>query len=568
MRFEDGVTSHNPSGRAIEDLAGNQGHSYYHHLALELIDIALKNCLDEVPSLPLLQAIVLTTFYQLTSGVRGRAWRALGLCVRIAYEQRLHLIDAHKSNDVTGDLVDKTRWCLDEERRRTWWAIWEMDVFASIIRRCPTAIDWSQNKSFLPGTDDAWFSLTDMPSCRLLESPPDRWKALRDSNNRSHWAWFIVVNSFAHDAEYLCSQRVALKNSSLPTDQSLPSPVADIENQITILGHSLRCLTSALPETLKYHGEHLSFTSLYPGEELVSRRLHAAKYSIHIMTQLTKFMIHHHSAFGEDKSTLYDSTPKKHLDEGGFSRYLEAADEIMMAVSHSAENHIRFVNPFLASTIWLATAVQLVHKSMISEFAKKDLVDSKFEVLRQNCEQYSHFWNTPVALLENLETLDQYLPTLQQEQGIRRNKSCDMRRESTTSTQKYDRARTARHTSKTLHTSSIDSSHISGSGRKTSQVEPFQGRDITEDTVNTMFQLANTATVPRSAMSAVIPGIGPELQEPLPHFDTGDGCIPLDGIIGDSILGTGWEGLDLGSGKEAALPSFLNDLLWDSYAGI
>ncbi|KAF1351772.1 fungal-specific transcription factor domain-containing protein, partial [Delphinella strobiligena] len=259
MRFETSLTSHSPSSRAIENLAGGQGHEYFHHLALELIDIAMKNCRDEAPSLPLLQAIVLTTFYQLTSGVRGRAWRALGLCVRIAYEQRLHLIDANRSDDVTDGPADKTRWYHDEERRRTWWAIWEMDVFASIIRRCPTAIDWRQNKSFLPVTDDAWFSLTYMPSCRLLESPRDRWKALRDCDSKSHWAWFIVVNSFAHDAEYLCSQRAAQKNSPLPNDQSLPSPVADIENQISILGHCLRCLTSALPETLKYHGEHLSF---------------------------------------------------------------------------------------------------------------------------------------------------------------------------------------------------------------------------------------------------------------------------------------------------------------------
>lgn len=67
-------------------------------VAVQLIDQALHHCGDEAPPLCLLQAMVLTTFQQLVKGVRGRAWRSRGTCVRIAYELQLNLIDVQGVN--------------------------------------------------------------------------------------------------------------------------------------------------------------------------------------------------------------------------------------------------------------------------------------------------------------------------------------------------------------------------------------------------------------------------------------------------------------------------------------
>jgi hypothetical protein len=62
-------------------------------IADHAIDDALNDCSDEAPPLCLLQAMILTTFHHLTSGVRSRSWRSLGTCVRVAYELNLHNID-------------------------------------------------------------------------------------------------------------------------------------------------------------------------------------------------------------------------------------------------------------------------------------------------------------------------------------------------------------------------------------------------------------------------------------------------------------------------------------------
>ena len=78
--------------------------------------------------------MVLTTFQQLVKGVRGRAWRSTGTCVRIAYELRLNLIDIGRV-DYSRELSPETvaKWYADEERRRVWWAIWEFDVFGKLL---------------------------------------------------------------------------------------------------------------------------------------------------------------------------------------------------------------------------------------------------------------------------------------------------------------------------------------------------------------------------------------------------------------------------------------------------
>jgi hypothetical protein len=96
------------------------------------IDQAFRECGDSRPTLVLLQALALSTFQQLIRGARGLAWRSLGTCVRVAYELDLHLVD---SDDSDKDIIFTTgktgpSWCLDEEKRRIWWAIWEMDTFA------------------------------------------------------------------------------------------------------------------------------------------------------------------------------------------------------------------------------------------------------------------------------------------------------------------------------------------------------------------------------------------------------------------------------------------------------
>lgn len=160
--------------------------AYFERIAMELQDKTLKESGDAAPPLCLLQASILTSFQHLIRGVRGIAWRHLGACIRLAYELDLHRIDSETCTAARFQSeYDPSRASLDEERRRAWWAVWEMDTFASTIRRSPTAINWSGNETFLPITDAFWYDGRQQNSCFLGLKPMARWKNLQKSGNES-----------------------------------------------------------------------------------------------------------------------------------------------------------------------------------------------------------------------------------------------------------------------------------------------------------------------------------------------------------------------------------------------
>jgi hypothetical protein len=117
----------------------------------------------------------------------------------MAYEMNLHLIDSARLRSRSSQ-QSTTNWVQDEESRRAWWSIWEMDVFASTVRRRPTALNWSQNETYLPSSDESWYENRPISGCLLHTSITKRWKVLESSRNRSPKAWFIVVNSLMRDA--------------------------------------------------------------------------------------------------------------------------------------------------------------------------------------------------------------------------------------------------------------------------------------------------------------------------------------------------------------------------------
>lgn len=192
----------------------------------------------------------------------------------------------------------------------------------------------------------------------------------------------------------------------------------EISESLGVLENALHCFSMALPSHLKYHHEKLSFPVASSNSSLLM--LQSSIYSIYVMMQLTKFMMYHHAVFGggrrehcQVKASSAENIPTppaepinpSEPDPDGLSRYAEAADDVLMIVSRSSSHHVQYVNPFLASTIWLAAAVQLVYKFFGSPGANKDLTESKFEVLRLNYMQFVEHWKTSTTLQGNLETL-------------------------------------------------------------------------------------------------------------------------------------------------------------------
>jgi hypothetical protein len=412
----------------------------FHQMALDQIDEILKGMEEDAPPLVVLQAMTLCGYNQLIGGVHGKGWRLVGSCVRIAYELRLHLIDYEAPIFTSDDAGYTHKWVAKEEQRRCWWAIWEMDVFASTVRRSPLAIDWTMNETYLPVDDELWFKNQHCQSCFLDPQPGERWKKLNKSGNKSPSAWLIVLSSIMRDAQSLSRGNLqGVRSEDNGTDQVAElqqyfrnvfrkkSPAAD-EQQPSFLGHALRSTVSTLPESLAYKGEALSFGSddITPEPSSFKRPRgfwDAARYSIFLTIQLARFQIFHHYAFSEIASgTLFTENPvdppfgwtvtRSSLQGSmrnceGLRNCLEAADDIHAILTNVPEEHVKWVNPFLSSTVWLAASLQVLRK--VYSLGTDTENESKFALLRLTCQRYQAFWGTPLTLISNIDCLESHL---------------------------------------------------------------------------------------------------------------------------------------------------------------
>ncbi|KAH6721690.1 fungal-specific transcription factor domain-containing protein [Leptodontidium sp. 2 PMI_412] len=378
-------TQNSPSSRSTSP-------RHFYRLAENLTDAAVKDCADEVFPLCLLQSLILVNFQQLTEGVRGRAWRSIGTCVRIAYELQLHLVDKPSPNTRNSPNTS-----LDEEKRRAWWTIWEFDVFASTIRRLPTAIDWKENETWLPIDDELWFANSCVRSCKLDPDPAAAWKLLQNSGNKSAKAWFVVVNALMRCAHLLSYPQAYAAASSVEAGEVPPG--------LDVLANSLYCLSAALPTDLVYRGEFLKFS---PG----SLHTDSSKHGIHVMTQLSRFMINHYQVFDStarklgEKVSPTNSAVLTSLDQVAWNHYLNAASEIVSLIRNCPPSHVQYVNPFLASTIWLAAAAQVASKSFGSALVDSRVADSNLDVLQTNLNGSVSFWGVSDTLKINLGILE------------------------------------------------------------------------------------------------------------------------------------------------------------------
>jgi hypothetical protein len=407
----------------------------FHTLARRFISDALDECSEDAPSLCVLQALILSTFHQLSQDVRGLAWRSLGLCIRVAYELNLYKIDCERiANQNDNSIYDKEHWILDEERRRAWWAVWELDAFACTVRRLPTGLDLTQTETFLPVSDELWFEGTYQPSCCLDLDPKTRWKMLENCANKSWKAWYIVLNSMMRDAHLLSYYRgtngILDSNDDCQAATSSYTSSRTIRDGLKTLEVSLSSFRRALPNQLSYSNEYLGFHSKSSIETQSTLTNDCAIHSLYMMTQLTRFMIYHYQMFWAGRPPQTSSTmglTEESIDQQfplrtyninieAWNRYLESADNILRMIRNSSPYHVRYVNPLFASTIWLAAVAQIVSKVFNPEPSNAQTSQSKLEVLQHNFDSYVSFWGTSRALQHKLNTLESRLQCIRRRQ--------------------------------------------------------------------------------------------------------------------------------------------------------
>jgi hypothetical protein len=411
--------------------------SKFYEIALNLVHKQLRKCGDKSPPLDLLQTFILTTYYELVSGVRGVAWRSLGAVIRIAYELRLHLVDLPlKLSSTSTDLDPVDVWIAKEERRRAWWTLWEFEVFATTIRKCPLGMDLKQHATLLPVDDIFWFNGKKTPSCFFEANPVLRWKELKKSDNESGRAWFIVINSFMRDAHSLSNASVPVESSSEDDTRSyeknrLASKSGkgqDLEmaSKLAVLDNCVSCFNMSLPQRLRYRSE-LLFSSSLSQDQSYARRRDSEKQTIHAMIHLAKIMILHKECFRndyraaqrqDDKGIFSNTVPSSWLGESNsypnsiWLRYLDAAGNVVSIVRNASIDHIRYGDPLLVNTFWIVAAIQLVQRTFAKTKSEKVMAQSNFDMLRLTLIQHEQYWNTSPVLLQNLEKLQSTLSSI------------------------------------------------------------------------------------------------------------------------------------------------------------
>lgn len=396
---------------------------FYFEKASDFTAECLRELGDDSPPLGLLQAMIITTSVEMVDAARGKAWRLLGTCIRLAYELRLHEVDATMSQPSKKRPAMTTElWIMDEERRRVWWSLWELDVFISTVNMLPVSMGDVHNATLLPVEDEAWFAGQQRESSFLEADPVRRWKQLEQSGNQSGKAWYIVINSFTRDIH--CLSYPTLPLNRFETDQGGPN--SKLATKFNTLANCVTCFILALPESLSYK-------RFSPADDIDwgSRRRMSEKHVIHLMFLLTKLYIHHHECFNRDSHTrsaerivnqpLASPTPSLRDARSSSSNlqhtkawhdYAEVSDEMAQVVRNSHIDHVRYGHPLLVNTYWMVAAIQLLRKRFATSEEEIQLAQSNFDLIKLTLVRHQKFWNASPTPLANLTALSQRLDPL------------------------------------------------------------------------------------------------------------------------------------------------------------
>ncbi|KEF57231.1 uncharacterized protein A1O9_07421 [Exophiala aquamarina CBS 119918] len=424
-----------------ETKSSNLLHQEFHELSLKYINASLDACSNTAPRLCLLQAMTLAGFYKLASGVYGPAWRLVGYAIRVAYELRLHLVDYEGLVEAPTSESELRAWTSNEERRRCWWALWEMNIFASTIQRAPTAIDRTMNETCLPASDDFWFAGRYQAPCLLQGEPGERWQRLKASGNEDCFAWCIVLSSLMRDALILPHGNIQGIFSSLEPEENIPKLVQyfshghkrkiaeEHSQQLASLVRAYHALLDNLPRALRHQHEALLFGLDGSENTLASRRSCAEKYMTRMLAVSAHFMIYQNYVFagivdgsipwslfktGEEFSGQFPAPHYASAYSVGLKKLLETSDTVLELLESCPKDHARYVSPYYASTIWIAAALQ-IFKGLAVFDDDQATTQRKYSALREAYLQFTEFWGTPLTLLQNLDSLATRLSVRQRE---------------------------------------------------------------------------------------------------------------------------------------------------------
>ncbi|OAP62333.1 hypothetical protein AYL99_04536 [Fonsecaea erecta] len=396
--------------------------SHFGDLANDYIDKVLEECGDDQPPLCLLQAKILVTHWMIVKGVRGRAWRSLGLCIRIAFELGLDSVDS----DVVPNSspIDLNRWCEDEERRRAFWALYEIDTFATVIKQVPNVTNWTPNKVLLPADDDRWFQGKYQQSSFLHHDFIERPKSLQQTGTKSARAWFLVLISFLAEANSM-ARPTGKRNYHSPGKKVTASEVESDtatrshNNRMAML-NSIHLYLLVVPPNLKFHGQILDFGAQMTDPNLTTSHLYwqTAIYNVAILAEVVKLLALRPFVFekyvqrlrkmttkGSDSLSTDNPVSLSGLSGQELHQCFHASDAMLNVMLNCSELHYQYLNPCIAHASWLAATVKLLQQELTDDESERRLIRSQFEILKVINTRFIQYWEMPSVLRQNLDQL-------------------------------------------------------------------------------------------------------------------------------------------------------------------
>lgn len=192
------------------------------------------------------------------------------------------------------------------------------------------------------------------------------------------------------------------------------------DEELDVMANCLYCTVSSIPISLSYQGATLDFRNRPSRRDAVNpRQEHADKYSIHLMTQLCRFMIYQHKIRARAPWLTSKASLEQVMEPGPaaqanseWSNYMSASDEIVLVVRNSSRDHYKHVNPFLVNTLWFAAAAQCACKVFGPPGFNRRLAASNLDLLKLTIDRFISFWNCAENLKGKLARMEVGLKNL------------------------------------------------------------------------------------------------------------------------------------------------------------
>ncbi|KIX96008.1 uncharacterized protein Z520_08263 [Fonsecaea multimorphosa CBS 102226] len=391
--------------------------AHFGDLASDYIDKALVECGDDPPSLCLLQAMILMTHWLIVKGVRGRAWRSLGLCIRIAFELGLDSVDSDV--DPISSHIDLDRWCKDEERRRAFWALYEIDTFATVVKQVPHVTNWTPNRVLLPADDDRWFQGQHQQSSYLDQDFIQRPKSLQETGTESARAWYLVLISLLVEANSIhraCGRKATVSEVD-------PDTTTSVRNNRTTLLNCIQLYLLVVPSTLKFHGQILDFGAQKSDSNLTASQIYwqSSIYNVAILAEVGRLLALRPFIFEGYMQRLLGTTmtgrnalsagssdgpvPTSGLSAQELQQCFRASDAMLNVMLNCSELHYQYLNPCIAHASWLAAIVKLLQLELTGNESESRMIRSQFEILKVINTRFTQYWDMSSMPTQNLDGL-------------------------------------------------------------------------------------------------------------------------------------------------------------------